>query len=308
MLAEKIIKRVNKFLFDRASKGVLNTPQCNLTSNTDYQIVIVSQVYSAAVMMTLLALKSFILNLKIKVRLDLIDDGSLTETDKEIYKQHFSEVNIIPMDSVELNGCPQGGCWERLCYILKVAKTDYVIQVDTDTLTINNLSEIEECIANNTAFVISGPKWLSPIPAVEMAKTAQSWKNPHVQSSAESLFDELESIDLIEYCRGCAAFASFPKGIDMMPELSKFSKEMEQKLGASKWNEWGSEQLSSNVIISLTDKPSILPWPKYQNYGFPFDDNLDITEFSVIHFVGSHRYDKGTYKRLAKKVITNLSV
>lgn len=307
MLVQKLKNKINKLKFDRTASGILNTPQCTLASNTDYELVIVSQVYSAALVMTLLALKSFILNLSIKVRLDLIDDGSLTDADKQVFNQHFSEVNIIPIASIELHGCPRGGCWERLCYILDVAKSDYVIQVDTDTITLSNIPEIVACFEKNTAFIISGPKWQSPIDSNEMAEIAKSWNNSHIQPSAESLFNELTSVNMTEYCRGCAAFASFPKGTDLMNELSHFSAEMQQKLGESKWNEWGSEQLASNVMISLTEKPLILPWPKYQNYGFPFDENVDNTNNSLVHFVGSHRYDKGTYQRLAAKVISDIT-
>lgn len=122
----------------------------------------------------------------------------------------------------------------------------------------------------------------------------------------ELLFDELSSINITKYCRGCAAFASFPKGTDLLRELANFSSEMEQKLGVSKWNEWGSEQLASNVMISLTEKPHILPWPAYQNYGFPFDETIDDNGSSLIHFVGSHRYDNGAYRRLALKVILDI--
>jgi hypothetical protein len=172
---QKLIKRINKLKFDRTVVGVVNTPQCKLTSNTDYDIVIVSQVYSAAVLMTLLALKSFILKMNHKVRLDLIDDGSLKEADKQMLKQHFSAVNIIPISTIDLHGCPQGGCWERLCYILDISKNNYVIQVDTDTITVNDIPEIVECLKRNTAFLISGPKWQTPIDSHEMARIAKNW-------------------------------------------------------------------------------------------------------------------------------------
>lgn len=59
--------------------------------------------------MTLPALKSFILKIDHKVRLDLIDNGSLEKADKQMFKQHFSAVNIIPIASIELHGCRSRG-------------------------------------------------------------------------------------------------------------------------------------------------------------------------------------------------------
>lgn len=299
-------KRVLKRQFDRTAAKILETRKCEYTSSESFELIIVSQVYSAALCMTIVALKSFIHRLGLKIRLDLIDDGSLTNSDKAQLRSHFPSVNIIAICSVDLKGCPSGGTWERLSHILQSNKNHYVIQVDTDTLTLNDVDEVMLNISRNTAFTIGGPPWSEPVSPAKMAEIAKSWTNTHVQSSAESLFDNLNSINLNSYYRGCSAFTGFPKGIELMQSLIDFSDEMILKLGKDKWNEWGSEQLSCNVIISLIPDSSILPWPKYQNYGFPFTNSQQLSSASVIHFLGTHRYKGGTYEKFCRQIVASL--
>jgi len=55
----------------------------------------------------------------------------------------------------------------------------------------------------------------------------------------------------------------------------------------------------------------LLPWPKYQNYGFPrFTEKQKFHDFygkvSVLHFIGSNRFVDSTYCQLTKKLISEL--
>jgi hypothetical protein len=303
----RIKRELNKNSFKRASRGVIKTPSLELASTENAKAVIVSQIYSSALHMTLLAIKSFVTHLDVPVRVELIDDGSLTQNDYNIINEHLCPVTITHIKSVNNKGLPDGGTWERLAHIIHLSQTEYVVQVDTDTLTINSLEEVKTCININQSFLISGPKWTKSIEAKQMAKIARDWNNNHIQSTAESFFDRVESIPLKSYCRGCSAFTGFAKGSFDYEDLKRFSDEMISFVGEKRWNEWGTEQLSSNVMVSLSPEPLILPWPKYQNFGFPFLKNLADTECSsLIHFIGSQRFEHNTYTKLAKVAIKSM--
>lgn len=301
LVFNKLKNKYVKYKFNNVIAKVDQTPKNDNISNEHFEFIIVSQIYSKALWMTLLAMKSFVQTVGVNVRIDLIDDGSLTIQDKRKLAEHLPNCNIIDIADIDVFSCPNGGTWERLNHILSLSKDHYVIQVDTDIVTIGDVNEVLECVRDNRAFIISGPEWDNPITPKDMAKLAKSWNNPHVQSVSETFFDKIGSIKLETYCRGCSAFTGFPKGINLQRDLIAFSNEMESFVGRDRWREWGTEQLSSNVMISLTLNPMILPWPKYQNYGFPFTEYE--SDVSVYHFIGTHRFDRGLYKKLAKQFV-----
>lgn len=301
LLINRFVNKYKKYKFNNVISKIEQTLKVENISNEHFEFIVVSQIYSKALWMTLLAIKSFVQTVEVNVRIDLIDDGSLTVHDKEKILIHLPNCNIVNIKDIDVFTCPNGGTWERLHYILALSKDHYVVQVDTDTVTIGDVREVLECVKDNRAFIISGPKWGKPIKSNEMASLARSWNNPHIQSVSEGFFDQLDSIKMEFYCRGCSAFTGFPKGVDLQSHLIAFSKELESFVGKERWKEWGTEQLSSNVMISLTSNPLILPWPKYQNHGFPFvkhDSNV-----SLYHFIGTHRFDNGLYNNLANQFI-----
>jgi len=300
----KIQERINKNLFSNAARKIRSTPPLSVNKQGD--VIIVSQVYHDAVDMTLLALKSFMKNLG-RGSIELIDDGSLTNDDKLVLQMHLPNVKIIHINTIETGDCPQGGTWERLIWILNRSKNAYVIQVDTDTLTVGALPEIDACIRGNTAFTIGGPMWLVSVDTEYMNYITNSWSSTHIQTKAESHLADCKNTIIKNYFRGCSAFTGFPKGGVSFEVLEKFSIEMESYVGKERWREWGTEQFSSNVMISLSNKPQILPWPKYQNFGQPFCD-LKNTQgvVSVFHFIGTFRYKNRIYERLARNFIQKL--
>ncbi|MCX2981310.1 hypothetical protein EYC98_10585 [Halieaceae bacterium IMCC14734] len=281
-----------------------------MESKHDPSLVIVSLVYHDAVDMTLLAINSFLSQIR-RGRVELIDDGSLTPQDYQILTSQIQHLKIVHISEIDVGSCPRGGCWERLVHILRLSEHSYVVQVDTDTLTLGVITEVDQAIRDNGAFTIGGPMFAKAVHTDYMAMLANRWDTEHVQALGERQLSTLESIELEYYCRGCAAFTGFPKGGSTVSTLQQFSDEMDSRLGSHKWCEWGSEQLASNVMISLTLAPQILPWPKYQNFGFPeiaIGSKLRASDFSgktsVIHFIGSNRYDGGIYRELAEAYIS----
>ena len=305
----EILSRINnkyrKAKFSYIAKEIRNTPAINFELNKD--IVIVSQVYHDAVDMTLLALKSFLKQFG-QGYVELLDDGSLTPEDYALFEEHIPHLTITHINDIDIGKCPAGGCWERLIHILELSKNAYVIQVDTDTLTIGPVADLFDFYKSNQAFTVGSPAWPNAIDLEYLKLVMGNNKGTHVQVSAERELHSTNAIDIKQYLRGCAAFTGFPKGTLSFDDLERFSVEMEAKLGKDKWHEWGSEQFASNVMISLCDKAEILPWPKYQNFGFPkLNAKQTVRDFdskvSVLHFIGSNRFIDDTYAELSKKFI-----
>lgn len=95
----------------------------------DDGLVIFSMIGSAVVLPYLVAVKSLWSQLR-RGRIVLLDDGTLTPSDKAILAWHCGDPKIIPISSVATKGFPSGGCWERLLTILDHGHTEYWIQLD----------------------------------------------------------------------------------------------------------------------------------------------------------------------------------
>jgi hypothetical protein len=301
-------KKRNKKLFDNVAKGVRKCKPVYAKKESD--VVIISQVYHDALDMSLLALKSFVTHFG-DCDIEVLDDGSLTDEDKSIIKSQLQGVRITNMSDVDTGSCPKGNCWERLVRILQLCESRYVIQVDTDTLTIAAIPEIVAAVKQQRAFTIGNPIFNSPVSIDYISHIASQWKGNHIQVEIERNLSRVSLQGLKEYCRGCAAFAGFPIKPNSFAELESFSQQMQVVLGKEKWNQWGSEQAASNVMISLYSEKDILPWPKYTNYGFPSQGNDGAPETflgkcSVLHFIGSHRFTTRCYEYLANNLLENL--
>lgn len=301
-IMKKLKEKLFKVLLKSNLKRVRKTQPIHCCPTSD--VAVVTQVYHDALDMTLVALKSFIIEFG-DVDLHVVDDGSLTEADKHEINKHLPNCRIIGFEEIDLCRCPQGGTWERLVYILNICVDKYVIQVDTDTVTTGSLSHVKSLVEQNKAFTIGSPSFPDPLTLEEIFNVASSKTNQHIQLISEALLRDISSIELKSYLRGCSAFTGFPKGCNLLNSLNNFSEEMESKVGTEAWREWGTEQFSSNVMISMCKDSSILPWPEYQNFGFPFKRD-PIFGASVIHFIGSNRYHDTTYSKAANSVISKL--
>lgn len=306
MLLNSFKTKINRARFQKVASRVRTT--ATFPSSKEANVVLLSQVYHQAVDMALLALKSFAFHLG-ECAVEIVDDGSLTDHDKKLFREHFNEVNITHISDIDVGKCPRGGTWERLVKILQLSRERYVIQVDTDTLTISAIPEVVKAVRENRAFTIGNPIFSFPVPADYMATVASRWQGRHVQVETERLLKVLTSANFQHYCRGCSALTGFPIMGPSFEQLESLSCELQGLLGSEKWNEWGSEQVASNLMVSLTDKPLILPWPKYANYGFPSTGlgNHKVENYigkaSILHFIGSHRFSSRVYERLSRNVL-----
>ena len=303
MLIERIKNRVNKAMFNRVVNGIADTPA--IASDLTSDVVVTSLVYSKGLNMALLAIKSFLSKFG-AARVELLNDGSLTSDDKQLIANQIKDCVVIDIADVDVGDCPRGGCWERLIYIIRRSRDAYVIQVDTDTVTFANVAEVYDNYKRNSSFTIGAPMWQERVDLDYLASYSNVPGEQHVQSLGEGKLADLNGIGLTSYLRGCAAFAGFAKGCFDFDVLENFSQQMANLLGQQKWQDWGSEQFASNVMISLDNNANILPWPKYQNYKFPEFSAQIQGRASVIHFIGSTRFSDRQYQKLAKTVIKKL--
>jgi len=232
----------------------------------------------------------------------VLNDGSLTQGDKNVLTHHITDVAIENTADVKTGACPKGGAWERLLRILELAADSYVIQIDSDTLTRGRIAEVVDCYHENRAFSL-GTSAGQKIVSLEEASCERAMdESSHVQAVAERSFARLPSSQRLRYARTCAGFAGFPKGLDARESAFEFSRKMTGMIGA-KWSEWGSEQVTSNYIVANTPGAVVLPVPKYASCG----PSLDVAQAVFIHFIGRWRFHKNIYARESVRAIRELN-
>ena len=264
----------------------------------------VSQVCHRDIAMYLLAIKSLARHVRPQMVFAL-DDTSLTQSDKHILRQHVQPIEILPITSVANGKCPKGGTWERLLFIADKAPTSYVVQVDSDTLTVGAPTAVQKLIEDNRSFTLGEWRGQTIVSAGEAARSVKDRLtngSAHVQMVSEANLDRLEFDTEAKYVRGCSGFAGFARASLSRDAVERFSRSMAQLIGNSKWNEWGSEQVASNFVVANTAGAQVLPFPEYCFHS----PEIDVEPATFVHFIGSYRFRGGRYARLARRVISQL--
>ena len=266
--------------------------------------VFVSQVCHRDLPMYLLAVKSLAQYLRPRT-VHVLDDTSLTERDKAILRRHIKPIEISPITKVKNTVCPNGGTWERLLFIADLALTSYVIQVDSDTLTLKCPNLVREHIGESVSFTLG--EWpqqqiVFAREAAALVKGELNHRSSHVQMVSEANLDRMPTSDELRYVRGCSGFAGFARNSLSRSKVEKLSQEMATLVGQKKWREWGSEQVTSNLVVANSPKAEVLPFPEYCFHS----PDADLESATFIHFIGSYRYHGGRYGRLARRIILQL--
>ncbi|HEU5340734.1 hypothetical protein [Edaphobacter sp.] len=270
----------------------------------DDRLTLVSMVCHGEALMYLLAAKSFCRRLGRNPNVVLLDDGSLTKEDKALLRAHLPKVRIVHISEVTPDRCPKGSCWERLLLISDVVKDSYVVQLDSDTLTLGPIDVVIECIDRNRSFTLMGDRSFPEIePMLSACARSKDLSSAMVQAVCERSFDQLPEAASLKYVRGNAGFTGFARGSIDREKIGWFSDLM-RRIAKEKWDEWGSEQVTSNLLMANTPDALPLTFPKYLSYwahpDVPYEDA------SFIHFIGPHRFSNGFYLRSAKKIIAAL--
>lgn len=298
----RIRDKINRLRFSVACRAILTQKPVLLDQRS--KAILFSQLQHKDLLMALIAIKSFSARVRIG-QVKILDDGSLTQADYALLKEHVPGVEVLEMETVRTAKCPTGGCWERLLWIARLSRDNYVIQLDADTLTVDYLPEIESCVAANRSFAIG--TWANQ--EVETMAFRQSEAtnvlatkptNPHIQILSESRFDGIDNFRSLKYIRGCAGFSGFAAGSVDISFIENVSSQMFKAMD-KKWSLWGTEQVMSNIVVANGNNPMVLPFPKYTDCT---DIRLGTTAF--VHFIGSCRFTSNRYMKMALQSISQL--
>jgi len=279
---------LSRAVFGLQVKGILGTRPIEL--NGTFPLSVLSQLQHKDVLMYLAAIKSFARHVPPR-EVHVVDDGSLTKNDRTLLEKHVPGVQFHALTDCREPGLPTGGTWERLTAIARLSESNYVIQLDADTLTKGSIDEVAAAVRENRAFTIGTWNDQEVETARERAEQtrARNATSTHVQMLAESHFDYLKEADTLKYIRGCSGFAGFPAGPGKLELMLRLSSQLQQLIG-DKWNEWGSEQVMSNLVVANQPDAQVLPHPDYTDCT---KMQPDITRF--IHFIGTCRFQDGRY-------------
>jgi hypothetical protein len=292
--------QVRRIRFAGECKGVLQSAPVALDASS--HLALLSQLQHKDVLMFLLALKSFARQIAPRA-VYVVNDGSLSADDRRLLKDHVPGLAILELPAFRSPSCPSGGTWERLLAIASLVDDHYVIQLDSDTLTLGPIDDVRKCIGNETAFALGtwdNQKMETMRERSETARKLEPERSKHVQVVAEANFDKLTDFGSLRYVRGCSGFAGFARKSFTRDFVEGISVEMQAAIG-EKWREWGSEQVMSNIVVANVPNAVVLPHPKYADC---HKMRPGVTQF--IHFIGSCRFDGGTYARLGAEVIGTL--
>lgn len=299
-------RSLHRALFDLRCRSLLRTPPLTTQAVADGQpLTLVSMVCHGEVLMYLLAVKSFCRQLGRVPSFVVLDDDSLTSADRATIAQHLPTVRFFSVAAIDTGACPKGSCWERLMLICSLSESSYVVQLDCDTLTSGPIAEVNASIESNESFTLLGDRSFPVIePMLEAHVRLKDSTSTQVQAVCERGFDQLpEAADLF-YLRGNAGFSGFARGSLSRAKIEFLSGCM-RRIAGPQWDEWGSEQVTSNLAIANTPGARPLPAPRYVS--FWAHPELDYRQSSFIHFIGPHRYDQGLYGQLAVATIAQLN-
>jgi hypothetical protein len=295
-MIEAVARRVKQALYAPLCRAVLDTPPVR---PADDGLVIFSMIGTAVVIPYLVAVKSLHHRLG-RGRVMILDDGTLTPADKALLARQLGDPAILSIRDVDVGTCPTGGCWERLLTIQRLRADEYVIQLDSDTVTTAPVPEVVAAIEANRSFTLLGAETdLDEILPVDQfyarfypgGEPGPEEATGHIQGATESILRDLAipGLEQPRYVRGCAGFTGFARGGD--PALAAaFSHAAQEKLG-SRWREWGTEQVTSNFVIANEPGALVLPYRRYLNYwgeAVPQDA-------CFVHYVGSYRFHRWRY-------------
>jgi hypothetical protein len=289
---QKLRLAANRRRFDKNIIGILNTPP--IPRGRD-KFIALSMVHHRDVESYLLAIKSFCRFLH-PYRIVVVADPTITDADRSIIAEHVTGIEFVRAESYREGGLPQGGCWERLIAISEFVQNDYVIQLDADTVALAEMEEVRSAVEAGDSFVLATEDGQTFVSAAEAANWARprAESGEHVQILAEANLDRLPSAETTRYVRGCAGFSGFAPRSFNRTLLRDFSQAMGAALG-NKWSAWGTEQFTSNYMVSNSTGARVLPHPKYCHPGREQSGTV------FLHFIGYVRFNTDRYANAAKE-------
>lgn len=296
-------RKVGEWQHDRAVFQVLETPPI---VPQDDGVILFSMIGTRVLLPYLVAVKSLHKQLG-RGRIMLLNDGTLDAADRAVLSVHCGDPVIIEHTDVQTAPCPSGNCWERLLSILDLRRDDYVIQLDSDTVTLSPVPEVAAAIDANRSFTLGGgledvEYGFMSIPDMIRDIYADGPVTSHIQSVIEARLGNILGAADLRYVRGCAGFAGFRRSADGRVMAEKFAVDAGHAVGP-RFQEWGSEQAASNFIIANDTDPVQLPYDRYTNH---WEEALPPSP-AFVHYIGTYRYARGSYVAATKKTIKQLA-
>lgn len=282
--------KVKKARLIAAQERVFETPPLAMKAA---KLRFVSMVSHQDVASYLCAIKSLYLPFG-EGQVTIISDGSLTGLDRSRIAEHLPLCEFIELTDIDVGACPRGGCWERLVHILRLAKDNYVVQADSDTLTTGPIPEVLAAYRANTPFLLGTDLGQSfgTLDAVAALVGGFPVNRDKIGCVAEMALPRLPNPAELSYARGSAGFAGFAQGAFGFEKLEEFSRQMRQLVG-DRWSEWGSEQVASNFVVANSSGAVVLPYALYSC----FEPWIDTSMRVFLHFYGTYRLCDGLYRR-----------
>jgi hypothetical protein len=287
-----------RWRLDRAHRGVLRAPPVAARAGG---VLVVSQLRRMDLRGYLLAIQSFAREIPVAA-VQVIDDGTLTPGDHALLRAHVPDISIVPIASILVGACPQGGTWERLLHILDVSATRYVVQLDADILVTGPLPEVAAAIAGGRSFTLGTDPGLRIVSTAEAAAAVAGEPIGATQVACEQALAHIPPEVGTRYVRGSSGFAGFAPGAVTRAAAEALSRAMRAQLGR-RWDEWGTEQVASNFLVANAPRGEVLPWPEYVCfYGGEPDPRT-----RLFHFLGTWRFEGGVYARLGREVAARIA-
>lgn len=295
----RLRRRLNYWQFDRIIAGIHSTPPLAIT---DSDLRILSMVAGRDLGMYLMAAKVLYRRIG-HGRFVAIIDRDLAERHRDTLRRHLGGgVEFVILEDIPVGRCQRGGTWERLLSCIDWSEKHYVIQMDSDTLALQDVPEVTDCIAANRAFTIA-----SGIPLQTLAESA-AWMDEkkitddHITNATQRAFARHPQAATLKYVRGSSGFAGFAHGGVTRALAEDFHVEMEKILGAKRWREWGTEQVASNFVVANSPDPVVLPWPAYGTV----PPGADMSKVKLGHFIGSSRFVNQRLAHAGARLIEDL--
>jgi hypothetical protein len=293
----KIVQRLHRAHFDWCVRAIRQTAPL-VPGNQEF--IALSMVQHRDVLPYLLALKSFARYLR-PSHVVLVADPTLTAEDRQLIRHHVPHIVIREAAEFRRPGVPVGGCWERLSAISEYSAQAYVVQLDADTVAIDDPSDVRAAIRDGVSFTLGtedGQTIGSTREAAALARSRLDGED-QVQALAEAKLDVFDTESRFRYVRGCAGFAGFARGSIDPQMLVHVSTRMGELLGKH-WSAWGTEQFTSNLLVASSTGSRVLPHPKY------CAPHRRVAATVFLHFIGYVRYTSSYYAATTRRVVNEL--
>ncbi|MGC3984928.1 MAG: hypothetical protein QM777_09450 [Pseudorhodoferax sp.] len=265
--------------------------------------VMLSMVHTRDVDAYLVAAQSFARQVPPE-RVVIVCDPSITDADRAVLRAAIPHVELVRAEDFRHPELPVGGCWERLQAMTHYAQSAYVVQLDADTVSSGPLPEVVEAIRSGSAFILGERPDQCRVSLAEASAAAAGRQRPnthvHVQGVAEYMMGQAQ-LSGAWYVRGCAGFFGLPQSGHFLDDALAYSREMRRLVG-ERWNEWGTEQVTSNYLAANCEGFAVLPWPKYATPSQRAPNPV----FS--HFIGMIRFASDAYRHAASQAIAAVAL